>query len=323
MSSGVVRNEDLLALQSYVTSRDHHCYENVGQTTIILDLTHSNLIQKHIEIRFDLHDTVEDLRQRIYQKTGTSHFHQHLQIYNTSGDMIGQIPPSYSEHTKLGFFSLVHGMRIHCVDLNPHSDSKNGGFENTNLIAKYRMSEDDYDKRKGTLRSWNRQKQEQDPTFSLAKHAKQHRELMEARRMAKLKLPLPPNFEYNAQGQVIRIVEEPPLPKENSNDTAISVYGEESVDGIQVGMRCQVQPGKRRGKVAFVGLVPEIGGGGHWVGIIFDEPVGKTNGTVKNIQYFEAINAKHGGFIRGKNIQVGDFPERDIMDDETDSEDEL
>ena len=91
--------------------------------------------------------------------------------------------------------------------------------------------------------------------------------------------------------------------------------------GIEVEMRCEVQPGGRRGQVAFVGEVKELDGG-HWVGIIFDEPVGKTDGTTPNgKRYFDAPGSNYGGFVRGKNMTVGDYPERNIFDE--DSEDEL
>ena len=39
--------------------------------------------------------------------------------------------------------------------------------------------------------------------------------------------------------------------------------------------------------------------------------------------YFDAGGPNMGGFVRGKNVQVGDYPERDIMDEFSDSEDEL
>ena len=55
-------------------------------------------------------------------------------------------------------------------------------------------------------------------------------------------------------------------------------------------------------------------------------PVGKTDGTVKSsgVQYFEAPGPNRGGYFRGKNVEAGDFPELDIMDElESDSEDEL
>ena len=85
-----------------------------------------------------------------------------------------------------------------------------------------------------------------------------------------------------------------------------------------------MQPGSRRGEIAFLGQINELGDGGHWVGVILDEPVGKTDGTVKSTQYFEAPGPNRGGFFRGKNVQAGDFPELDIMAElDSDSEDEL
>ena len=104
-------------------------------------------------------------------------------------------------------------------------------------------------------------------------------------------------------------------------DTA-EVFGAATVAGVEVGMRCEVSPFSRRGLVAFVGEISELGTGGYWVGVVFDEPVGKTDGTTKEgNRYFQAPGLKYGGFIRGKNLVGDDFPERDIMDEL--SEDEL
>ena len=115
---------------------------------------------------------------------------------------------------------------------------------------------------------------------------------------------LPSNFEYNARGWVI------------------CNFGKDVIAGIQVGDRCEVQPREQHGQVAFVNEISDLGSGGYWVGIIFDEPVGKTNGSHKGKTYFECPD-KYGGFVRGKNINVGDFPERDIFSDDSSDEDEL
>ena len=40
-------------------------------------------------------------------------------------------------------------------------------------------------------------------------------------------------------------------------------------------------------------------------------------------RYFTAPGDKYGGFVRGKNVEIGDFPEKDIMDELDDSDDEL
>ena len=225
----------------------------------------------------------------------------------------------------LGFYSLERGMTIHCVDIDPNSKSSGGQYEDTSLVKRYVMSDEDYNKRKGTLRDWERQKKASDPSFSLAKHAKEHREMAEAMRQAKLGLELPKGFEYGDDGKPVRIeVDEAEEDKENQKAPE-SEFTADTVEGIKVGMRCQVQPGNRRGEVAFVGEVPELGSGGYWAGVVFDEPVGKTDGTTKTgNRYFDAPGSKYGGFIRGKNLEVGDFPEKDIMDElDSDSDDEL
>lgn len=87
---------------------------------------------------------------------------------------------------------------------------------------------------------------------------------------------------------------------------------------MSIGDRCEVNPGQRRGVVKFIGEVPELKGG-HWVGVVFDEPVGMTNGSVKGVEYFQCGEG-YGSFVRGKNMAVGDFPEKDLMDDDDDEE---
>lgn len=322
-----VRNRDLLALQSFVTAKDEIRYNDIHKDTLLLDLTHSNLTQRHIEIRFDLHDTIASLKAKIHQKTGTPSDFQHLQ-FKRGGVIVGEIPPNSDDEKMLGYFGMQHGMQVHCMDLDPHSGSKNGQYENTNLVEKYRMTEEEYDKRRGTLRDWERQQKEKDANFTLAKHAREHREMVEAQRQKKLGLPLPKGFDMDCTGKIVRVEEDEvsaAVSKTTCSSTEHEVPGPDSVQGVQVGLRCEVRPGGRRGVVAFVGEVKEIGMGGYWIGVIFDEPVGKTDGTVLGGQkrYFDAIPG-YGSFLRGNHVEVGDFPERDIMDEfESDSEDEL
>lgn len=78
---------------------------------------------------------------------------------------------------------------------------------------------------------------------------------------------------------------------------------------IQVGARCQVDPGERRGQVRFVGSVEGLAAGA-WVGVAFDEPMGKHDGSVAGVRYFDCP-AGFGAFLRPDKVQVGDFPERD------------
>lgn len=333
-SSTVHSNRDLQALQSYVTAADSTQYSQLAETTLLLNLTHSNLKQQHIEIRFDKHNTVSTLRQRIFQKTGTSPAYQHLQILSPFGSYssssssppLAEIPPGETHDSyKLGYFPLENGYTVHCIDTNPCSESLNGNFEDTSLVEKYKMSDDNYDKRKGTLRDWGRTQKLHDETFSLAKHAKEHREKMEAMRQYKLGLALPAGWEVDAStSTVVRIEEDinDSVLSEQQQQQTNTTPGADTVENIQVGMRCQVQPGGRRGEVVFVGEVEELGSGGFWVGIKFDEPVGKADGSVPSGKRYFDVPPGYGGFCRGKNVETGDFPEIDIFAD-TDSEDEL
>jgi tubulin-folding cofactor B len=334
-----MNNHDLIALKNYINAGDE--YKNLHPDTLVLDLSHSNLTQRHIEIRFDKHTTISTLRDKIYQKTGTPPHYQHLQL-QSGNQILCEIPPTTESERMLGYYSLSHGMSCHCIDVDPHSGSKGGAYEDTSLVKRYVMSDEDYDKRNGTLRDWGRKQKEKDENFTLAKHAKEHRELMDAQRLGKLGLDLPKGFAYDDAGKVVRDEADVVNDKENENCNANAnanccsdgdcekeehEYGPATVDGMAADMRCEVRPGERRGKVAFVGEVSELGSGGYWVGVIFDEPVGKTDGTVaKNgKRYFEAPGPQYGGFVRGTNVQVGEeFGERDIFDDSSDDdEDEL
>jgi len=354
----VIRNRDMLALQNYITARDGDPRQGLAETTLLIDLTHSNLVQRHIEIRFDKHDRLYAVREKIHQKTGTAPHFQTLQL-RCSGQMLLEIPAGDEayDHHKLGFFfgdALGNsGLEIRCVDTNPLSGSRNGLYEDTSLVDKYRMSDEEYDRRKGTLRDWGREQRARDETFTLAKHAKEHREKVEAMRQFKLGIfPLPHGYVVDSTGKDICKGDDEPdyddLQRANKDkdaksksrksssccpeeeDTAeTSGVGPSSVAGMTVGNRCRVHPGSRRGTVSFVGVVPELDDreDSQWVGVTFDEPVGKTDGSATNTSsgkqtyYFEAPHG-YASFVRGKNVEVGDFPELDLFDSDSDSEDE-
>jgi tubulin-folding cofactor B len=58
-------------------------------------------------------------------------------------------------------------------------------------------------------------------------------------------------------------------------------YMEDLCANIKVGDRCQVEPGEKRGMVKYVGRAESLGPG-YWVGIQYDEPLGKHDGMYVN-----------------------------------------
>mmetsp|Transcript_943 Transcript_943/g.1911 ORF Transcript_943/g.1911 Transcript_943/m.1911 type:complete len:347 (-) Transcript_943:123-1163(-) len=337
-----IKNRDMLALRNYLIAGDG-IRDGMSPTTLMIDLTHSNLIQRHIETRFDKHDELLDVRHKIHQKTGTPAQFQKLQL-KCSGQLLLEIEAENEayDHYKLGYFfgdELMNcGLEVHCIDINPLSGSAGGQYEDVSLVKKYTITDEEYDKRKGTIRDWAREQKKKDPSFTLANHAKNHREKVEAKREFKLgNFPLPYGYVVDSTGKDIVKGDEPDYDdlvrtKESKPSVAAdSEFGEASVEGIVVGSRCQVQPGSRRGEVSYVGPVPELDDttGSCFVGVTFDEPVGKNDGsatsktTGQKIQYFKAMEG-FGSFLRGKNVEVGDFPEEDLFGDDSDSDqDEL
>ncbi|KAH8258465.1 hypothetical protein KR038_011859 [Drosophila bunnanda] len=84
-----------------------------------------------------------------------------------------------------------------------------------------------------------------------------------------------------------------------------------------IGARCEVTvPGNptRRGTIRYNGQLE--GKNGHFIGIEYDEPLGKNNGSVAGKAYFSCA-PNYGGFVSPLSVTVGDFPPEDFnLDDE-------
>tara|TARA_B110000305_G_scaffold204355_1_gene233881 strand:+ start:775 stop:1200 length:426 start_codon:yes stop_codon:yes gene_type:complete len=132
-----IKNQDMLALKGYITAQDNQQYNRLAEGTVSIDCTHSNLIQRHIELRFDKHENIEMLRHRIYRQTGTPPDFQELQV-KSCGQIIGTIPAGQHDDKMIGYFGIESGMEVHCIDLNPYSNSAGGGYEDVSKVKKYR-----------------------------------------------------------------------------------------------------------------------------------------------------------------------------------------
>ncbi|KAF8184463.1 tubulin-folding cofactor B [Pholiota molesta] len=86
----------------------------------------------------------------------------------------------------------------------------------------------------------------------------------------------------------------------------------ESYD-IPVGARCEIEslePGlSKRGAVRFIG--PTKFGKGIWVGVQYDEPFGKNDGSVQGERYF-TCPPNYGVFVKPEKVKVGDYPVEEL-----------
>ncbi|GAQ82952.1 Alpha-tubulin folding cofactor B [Klebsormidium nitens] len=267
---------DMQALKAYVQGPSS---QNKADDTVLLNVSHSNLKQRFMELRFDLHTSIEGVKERLRSHSGTAVESMVLQLLDESGKKVADLSDS---GRPLGFYSPQDGYRIHIIDLDPQSHSVGGWLEDTSLVEKYQISEEAYNKREVTYRKFKETKLAQDPTWTLQK------ELAER------------------NGEVY-------VPKEAPGPDHMADLAE----GIKVGNRCEVDPGAKRGEVMFVGNNCKGLPPGYWVGVKYDEPVGKNDGSVKGERFFTCAPG-YGGMLRPDKVKVGDYPEKDPFEDEDD-----
>ena len=181
--------------------------------------------------------------------------------------------------------SAGRSFTLHIIDIDPNSSSADGWLEDVSKVQKYEISEEDYNARENTYRKFKEQKLKEDPTWTLQKEI--------AKRSGK---------EY----------------KEPQQDPEFQA---KEAEAVKPGMRCEVFPGGKRGEVMYVGKCEGLPLG-FWVGVKYDEPIGKNDGQVKGKRYFECA-PKYGGMVRPANLKVGDFPPVDDDIDFSDSEEEI
>lgn len=260
---------DLANLRSHITAKDGHEYDALADSLVILNVTHSNLTRRLAEIRLDKHLTIAAVKEKIATHCGTSPQHMTLLLCLADTTVVANLN---DDAKMLGFYPVDHFMTLHVVDTDPYSLALGGAFDDVSLVKKYEISEADYDAREKTVRRYKKDQLAKDPNW-------------------KPKV-LPGASAANRRSR----------PATTTPPATIA-----DIAHLNLKDRVSVMPGGRLGAIAFLGEITTLNDGGYWVGVLFDEPVGKCAGSVHGTTYFNCDD-KFGGFVRPSNVTAGDFP---------------
>ena len=162
------------------------------------------------------------------------------------------------------------------VRIHVEDNSKmKGEFENTANVDKFELTKEEYNKREDTVAAFLKKNK-------LGKYNEE-----EMADLAKQK-----------------------QAKEDGEKCYIDCQG--IIDGARCEITIQGQLPKR-GTVRFVGKVHFQPG--WWVGVEYDEPSGKNDGSVGGERYFTCQH-KYGGFVKPGAVKVGDFPPEELFSDD-------
>jgi len=252
-----------------------------GAFVNVLISTNVSSIKSERKFAKDL--TIFDLKGKLELITGAVTSCMDISVYDET-DETKLVCELDDNDRLLGSYPVDSGMTLFVKDRTKSGISNNGEngkqlgeFEDVSKVEKYELTEDEYAKRGDTVQSY-----------------------LKRNKMGK----------YNAE-EMQKLDEQKAQQIKDEKEIAAN---------FKIGDRCEVDVpgggGKRLGAVKFIGethFKPDV----LWIGVQYDEPLGKNDGAVGGKRYFECPN-KYGGFVKPMYVKVGDYPEEDLdlSDDE-------
>lgn len=148
------------AMRGWVTAGDEIRHQFTAEGLIKLDIRHNHLEQRWHDLRFCKESTIYSVKEQLHKHGAGSV--ATIELYLRRGfDTIF----CYDDSKTLGSYGAENDMELFVKDTNEHSLAAQGWYENVNLVEKYTMKDEDYDRREKTLRNHFRQERAKDPNF--------------------------------------------------------------------------------------------------------------------------------------------------------------
>ena len=183
--------------------------------SVLLDVEHSLIAQRFVEIPFDVHWTVDEVKQKVYQLCGTQPDYQQLHLGGAQGPLLAPNTAPLSSFGVTGGPASSSPRLLYVRDVDPYALGRNGALHDVSQVQKYVMSDEEYGRRGNTYRAFKQKQREADPTWR-------------------------------------SIYEKKAAPHKGGEEQREAVSAEteaELVSRIPLHCRCQVTPGERRGTV--------------------------------------------------------------------------
>eukprot|EP00042_Codosiga_hollandica_P017560 m.48735 g.48735 ORF g.48735 m.48735 type:complete len:257 (+) comp47783_c0_seq4:100-870(+) len=237
------------------------------------------------ERRFDKGITILALKMKLEMITGSEAGHQDLRLYDCNNVEIGKMD---NNDAMLGAYPIESGMRIHVIDTNPFKTRNE--FGDVSKVEKFEMADEDYAKRSDSVMAFKARNKlgRFNPEFATKAEQKEHEFEDEAREIQKGS-----RCEVTVQGQP---------PKRG----VVMFVGSKTCIRFPCFV-CSSLANSAEGQTQFQP--------GWWIGVKYDEPVGKHDGSVGGVKYFQCEN-KYGAFVRPNCVKVGDYPEELLLSDD-------
>ncbi|KAM3184233.1 hypothetical protein ACTXT7_008765 [Hymenolepis weldensis] len=222
------------------------------------------------EKRYPLNTTLSKFKENLVLITGCDDKTMKLELRDDNDKFVKELTDESKTLEELG---VKNGYHVHASDPN----AKAGLYDDipNEETEGFKLTDEEYAQRRDTILAWKRQ---------------------------------------NKLGQFKEVDLEELKAAEEAKKVKLAAE-KKRIQSMKVGDRCEVQIPKqpsKRGEIAFLGKLNALRETkfkeGFWVGVKYDEPVGKNDGSVEGYRYFQC-QPKYGAFVKPNYVEVGDFPE--------------